>query len=989
MKLQLTTPGLIRHARCLFFAALGLTLCAAAKAQTAYQSAVLGDNPLAFYALNPGADGTTNAPDLSGNGNNGVPANISPAIGPTEFITNAASFDGTAAIDLSQGTNEALLDFTGPITLEAWVQPSSASEYADILAKGYDSTTGQEDALGVNGPYGELSGGPQTTAWSYVVFSSDGTNASLYQNGALVVQQADVSGSVALNGDDWVIGNGSSSGGSRFFSGNISEAAIYNYGLSAAQVQSHYYAGIAGTTNLNDAAPVITNQPQPQAVYPGGTATFSVGVLSALPTTNQWFSNSVAIIGQTNASLTLKNVETNYAAEYSVVVGNNNGTTTSGSALLTVLPPGVLQWSANGNTGVWDTDTSANWIDLANSQQTVFTSGEQVLFDDSVGAPTSVTVSGTVSPGLITVDSSTNAFTIGSGTIDGAGSLIKEGSSTLTINSAGSLTGSVTVSGGAVVAGNNSLGTVSSITISNGATFDFGGSAFGGNKPILVSGTGLNGEGALFNSAGSYPQEALNVTLAGDTMFGYTARWDLTDGSQISGPHNLTLDFSGGIPSGYGGYAQWNGVTLGSNLSGIFLTNGSTLGIQRMSASCQNPAMLITVGPTCQIAGYGGFNGSFSVESGGEVVGETGYGPFSFSGSVIHVFGGGELLLADAGDSIDCSSFILDGNSTFASYSNPGSDTVSSAVTLNGVVHFILGNHDMLYSNVISGSGGFVVDYYGNNVVLSASNTYSGPTVIGSVGNNPVVALTGNGSISDSALIFFGGTNADVAHIDVSGRSDQTLTLASGQTLAGIGTINGNLVVSPGATISPAGTNTSIGITTGTNAVGTLFALGGITLSGTTLIKLDGSGTNDEVGALDQITYGGTLSLVNISGAPLVAGNSFQIFDASTDSGSFATITPATPGTGLAWDTSQLSSGIIGVVSAPPSQLQFTNSSISDGNLVFGGSGGKPNGTYTLLTTTNLSSPWVPIATNSFDGNGNFSVTNSIAGPQQYFSIEQ
>ena len=47
------------------------------------------------------------------------------------------------------------------------------------------------------------------------------------------------------------------------------------------------------------------------------------------------------------------------------------------------------------------------------------------------------------------------------------------------------------------------------------------------------------------------------------------------------------------------------------------------------------------------------------------------------------------------------------------------------------------------------------------------------------------------------------------------------LDLAS-QTLAGIGTINGKLVVSAGAIISPAGTNTTIGITAGANSTGTI-----------------------------------------------------------------------------------------------------------------------------------------------------------------------
>lgn len=43
-----------------------------------------------------------------------------------------------------------------------------------------------------------------------------------------------------------------------------------------------------------------------------------------------------------------------------------------------------------------------------------------------------------------------------------------------------------------------------------------------------------------------------------------------------------------------------------------------------------------------------------------------------------------------------------------------------------------------------------------------------------------------------------GGTDFSMVHVDVSGRSNQTLTLASGQTLAGSGAVNGALIVSPG-----------------------------------------------------------------------------------------------------------------------------------------------------------------------------------------------
>jgi hypothetical protein len=203
---------------------------------------------------------------------------------------------------------------------------------------------------------------------------------------------------------------------------------------------------------------------------------------------------------------------------------------------------------------------------------------------------------------------------------------------------------------------------------------------------------------------------------------------------------------------------------------------------------------------------------------------------------------------------------ILDNGALLASYYNSGVNLVGSAVTLDGVAHFVLGNHDTQYTNVISGSGGFLLDYYGNNVVLSATNTYTAPAIIGSSGNTPEVALAGNGSISQSSLIFFGGTNAAVVHLDVSGRSDNTLTLASGQTLAGIGGINGSLLLSSGATISPSGTNTTIGITTGANSTGAIAASGAIVLNGTTVLILNGPGTHDEVETSGDITYGVTLT---------------------------------------------------------------------------------------------------------------------------------
>jgi fibronectin-binding autotransporter adhesin len=228
--------------------------------------------------------------------------------------------------------------------------------------------------------------------------------------------------------------------------------------------------------------------------------------------------------------------------------------------------------------------------------------------------------------------------------------------------------------------------------------------------------------------------------------------------------------------------------------------------------------------------------------------------------------------------------------------------------------------------------------------------------------------------------------------VDASGRTDQTFTLASGQTLGGIGAVTGNLTVSPGATIAPSGTNTTIGITTGANPFGAISASANVSLGGATVIKL-GSGTNDVVQAGGNISYGGTLNLVNASGAPLAAGNSFHIFTAAGFSGSFAAgIVPTTPGPGLVWDTTQLGSGIISVATGA-SQPVLGGAAISSGNFIFSGSNGPANGNYVVLTTTNLATAltnWTPLVTNAFDSNGAFHYTNGVdtTVPHHFYTIK-
>jgi hypothetical protein len=120
------------------------------------------------------------------------------------------------------------------------------------------------------------------------------------------------------------------------------------------------------------------------------------------------------------------------------------------------------------------------------------------------------------------------------------------------------------------------------------------------------------------------------------------------------------------------------------------------------------------------------------------------------------------------------------------------------------------------------------------------------------------------------------------------------------------------------------------------------------------------------------------LKIQNI-GVALAAGNSFHLFTATNYSGSF-TITPATPGAGLAWDTSGLTNGVLSVVSGIVPQPHITTVSLIGSNLVINGTNGTSGQQYEILTSTNVATPltnWISVLTNTFGGNS-FSVTNTV-----------
>ena len=97
-------------------------------------------------------------------------------------------------------------------------------------------------------------------------------------------------------------------------------------------------------------SPVINPQPGNQTVAAGGNATFTIAATGTPPLSYQWlFNGTNQMVGATNASLTLVNVQPGMAGNYSVLVANAYGSAGSSNALLTVLtfPPGIASQPSN------------------------------------------------------------------------------------------------------------------------------------------------------------------------------------------------------------------------------------------------------------------------------------------------------------------------------------------------------------------------------------------------------------------------------------------------------------------------------------------------------------------------------------------------------------------------------------------------------------------------------------------------------------------
>lgn len=287
--------------------------------------------------------------------------------------------------------------------------------------------------------------------------------------------------------------------------------------------------------------------------------------------------------------------------------------------------------------------------------------------------------------------------------------------------------------------------------------------------------------------------------------------------------------------------------------------------------------------------------------------------------------------------------------------------------------------------NEIRFNGGFT---NGLSLVTAENSAATGSFMQIGAFNNSTNIQVYNGPISGPTAAFF-VSGAGPVYLNGANTYTNPTYVTTGF-LAGSGSIAGPLNVSSNATVgggSLSGIGTfSVGMgMTMTNGSKVLIRVNkALSPQSNDLISVSGGViTNSGPAAV-------TVTITNIGAAPLVAGDTFQIFNQPVKNGATFTVT----GGGVTWANNlavngsvQVTLGYVPLTTSP----KITSFVLQSGKAIISGTNGQAGATAFLLTTTNLLTPlsqWQTVGTNILGGTG-FTVTNAVVvgAPQRFYLL--
>jgi len=614
---------------------------------------------------------------------------------------------------------------------------------------------------------------------------------------------------------------------------------------------------------------------------------------------------------------------------YFYVVAATNSFGPGSNSIVASATPSILANAAL----VWTGSNNSAW-DTANlnwlngSTATAYADGNNVLFNNS-GVSPAVFITSNVFPDSVTFNNSSINYTVGSGGagISGSTSVLKSNSGIVTFTNANAYAGGLTINGGIV-----------SLSAANGSA-SFTGAL--GTGTVTVNSGGELMFAPPGGGAGKTPSTFTNnFILNGGLVYGNDGQEHLTGTIAVSSATTLLRQWNNNTSDQLKALLL-DGLLSGSAALNLYGTGGSASSGARIWIDNPNNTYsgTITVNASAALAGFSAPAGGFSLGIGSNN---------ALQFATVNLQG---TQTSGATDPTEVYGLQFLGGVTapvLGALQGSGTINLDTFATVTPVALTVGGNNaSTTFSGVltdVTSAGSLIKNGTGTFILTGTNNTYSGGTTInGGIlqVNNPAGSGTGSGAVN----------------------------VNSGGTLGGTGIITGAVTVNSGGALAPG------------NSLGTLTISNNLTLvaGSTTFMQIQHSPlTNDMVKISGTLTAGGTLNVTNIGAGAFANGDTFKLFNVVGYSGSFTGfVLPPLMGN-LVWNTNTLkNSGTLSVVAlAPPS-----------------GSGGASLWPYFLLASTNLALPaaqWMSVASNQFDMDGNFAVTNAVnpSWPQTFYRLE-
>jgi hypothetical protein len=332
-----------------------------------YGAEVTNLMPQAFWRLNE-TNGASIAYDYFGVYNGsigsgviaGAPGPENPPLSGFNAVNTAMLLNGTFTSCLTMPTFNLN---TNTVTITGWMYPNTTElSYAGVVfCRGGTTAAGVNFSGAVNNQLQYTWGGRYgittplyvpTNQWSFFALVVTPGGATLYLGTNNVLNSFTDPYQESSQAFDAPLLIGLDAGsGTRAFSGELADIAIFSYSLSPVQIQSLYVNGAGCPGN-----PTITTNPVNQSVVQGSTATFVSAATGPTALSYQWQvstnggANFLNLAGATNTSYTTPvTTLANSGSVYRVVVSGLCGVpATSASATLSVgLPPGYVSATTN------------------------------------------------------------------------------------------------------------------------------------------------------------------------------------------------------------------------------------------------------------------------------------------------------------------------------------------------------------------------------------------------------------------------------------------------------------------------------------------------------------------------------------------------------------------------------------------------------------------------------------------------------------------